>query len=296
MHSETFARSEKSHDSWRCRHNQVQKVSDFVMNGENAISHLNRLQRLIYKPNSIPIRLQLPAALLMLSLLTACSVSPFYAPVQPYYRDLSQGVKVYTVRRGDTLYSIGYRSGHGYKRLAVWNNIRPPYNLSVGQKVKLYKPYRQVKWANKSKKKVVKRRNKSHKRSIISTNNKNMLKLFWQWPMKGKIIKNFSASGSKGIDIGGKFGQSVRAAESGKVVYSGHGLIGYGNLLIIKHNYLYLSAYANNSRLLVKEGQTVKKGQVIAKVGKLGTKRTALHFEIRKNGKPVNPIRYLPKK
>jgi len=91
-------------------------------------------------------------------------------------------------------------------------------------------------------------------------------------------------------------GQDVSAAEAGKVVYSGQGLIGYGNLLIIKHNDLYLSAYANNSRLLVAEGYTVEKGEVIAKVGQAGSNKTSLHFEIRKNGKPVNPLNFLPEK
>jgi len=141
-----------------------------------------------------------------------------------------------------------------------------------------------------------KKRNSSQKKPIFSTDNKNLLKLHWQWPIKGRVVKNFSQSGSKGIDISGQLGQSVRAAEAGKVVYSGDGLIGYGNLLIIKHNEMYLSAYANNSRLLVSEGQVISKSQVVAEVGKVGSGQPALHFEIRKNGKPVNPVNYLPKK
>ena len=121
-----------------------------------------------------------------------------------------------------------------------------------------------------------------------------MLKLAWQWPIRGRLVKSFSQTGNKGIDISGKIGQSIKAAANGKVVYRGHGLIGYGNLLIIKHNYLYLSAYANNRRLLVKEGQDIKKGQVIAEMGLGKGKKAALHFEIRKNGKSVNPLNYLP--
>ncbi|MDO9047382.1 MAG: peptidoglycan DD-metalloendopeptidase family protein [Methylobacter sp.] len=132
------------------------------------------------------------------------------------------------------------------------------------------------------------------KKSIISIDNGNMLKLNFQWPIKGRILKSFSQADNKGIDIAGEMGQDVSAAEAGKVVYSGQGLIGYGNLLIIKHNDLYLSAYANNSRLLVAEGYTVEKGEVIAKVGRAGSNRTSLHFEIRKNGKPVNPVNFLP--
>lgn len=123
-----------------------------------------------------------------------------------------------------------------------------------------------------------------------------MLELNFGWPIKGRVLKSFSPSRNKGIDIAGKKGQSVKATEAGKVVYGRQGLIGFGNLLIIKHNDDYLSAYANSSRLLVYEGQYVQKGQVIAEVGAVGIKRTSLHFEIRKNGKPVNPLELLPKK
>lgn len=141
----------------------------------------------------------------------------------------------------------------------------------------------------------------SQKKSIISIDNENMLKLSFQWPIKGKVLKSFAQADNKGIDIAGEMGQNVNAAEAGKVVYSGQGLIGYGNLLIVKHNDLYLSAYANNSRLLVAEGDTVGKGEVIAKVGQAGSNpaksnQASLHFEIRKNGKPVNPLNFLPEK
>lgn len=220
-------------------------------------------------------------------------------PVLPYGRDLVDGPKYYVVKKGDTLYSIGFRSGHGYQTLALWNDIRPPYTVNIGQKIKLFEPA-SSKGESEDKKTSVKvpgkKRNSSQKKSIFSIDNKNLLKLHWQWPIKGRIVKSFYQSGNKGIDIGGQLGQSVRAAEAGKVVYSGDGLIGYGNLLIIKHNEMYLSAYANNSRLLVSEGQVVNKSQVIAKVGKVGSGQPALHFEIRKNGKPVNPVNYLPKK
>ncbi len=136
----------------------------------------------------------------------------------------------------------------------------------------------------------------SQKKPIISTDNKSMLKLNFRWPTKGKVLKTFSKTGNKGIDIAGEMGQDVNAAEAGKVVYSGQGLMGYGQLLIIKHNNVYLSAYANNSQLLVAEGYSVEKGQLIAKVGLAGSNKTSLHFEIRKDGKPVNPLNFLPKK
>lgn len=243
---------------------------------------------------------------ILILFITGCATTSNYAPVRPYKRDLVKNNKHYVVKKGDTLYSIGFRSGHGYKRLSSWNTISSPYKLKIGQKIKLFKTKQKVrikvrkktkKKPNRKKRTASQKKTKSpQKTSTNSINNKKMLKLYWQWPLRGKILKKFSSKGSKGIDIYGKIGQKVRSASSGKVVYSGSGLIGYGNLLIIKHNYLYLSAYANNRRLLVKEGQVVKKGQVIAEVGRVGGKQTSLHFEIRKNGNPVNPLRYLPKK
>ncbi len=117
----------------------------------------------------------------------------------------------------------------------------------------------------------------------------------WAWPAQGKIITSFDdANGSKGIDIAGKAGQPVFASGSGKVVYSGSGLRGYGKLIIIKHNKTFLSAYAHNSQLLVKEGQNVAKGQKIAAMGDSDANRVELHFEIRRLGKPVDPLKYLP--
>jgi lipoprotein NlpD len=116
----------------------------------------------------------------------------------------------------------------------------------------------------------------------------------WIWPTSGKLLSPFSKN-SKGVKIAGQIGQSVVASASGEVVYSGHGLRGYGNLIIIKHNNVYLSAYAHNSKILVKEGESVIKGQKIAEVGNTDTDTTQLHFEIRKHGKPVDPLKYLPK-
>ncbi len=240
--------------------------------------------------------------------------------------------KIYVVKNGDTLYSIGIKSGFGYERLAQWNQLSKPYQVFRGQQLKLFKPVAEDNTTNKTysssvgrgelkppknsvipsnnKKKpvempvfsnqkpeisVAKIAIKQEKKSIISTDNKKMLKLNFAWPIKGKISKNFYQSNNKGIDIAGKIGQKVLAAESGKIAYSGQGLIGFGNLIIIQHNNLYLSAYGNNSSLMVKEGEQVEKGQAIAEVGKALSKKAALHFEIRKNGKPVNPLEFLPK-
>src|SRR5690606_28082234 len=120
----------------------------------------------------------------------------------------------------------------------------------------------------------------------------------WQWPAQGQIIARFQSNGSlnKGIDIAGQLGQPVKAAANGTVVYAGRGLLGYGDMIIIKHDETYLSAYAHNSRLLVKEGEQVRTGQTIAEMGNTGTDRVKLHFEIRRRGQPVDPLGYLPKR
>ncbi|WP_025476300.1 murein hydrolase activator NlpD, partial [Yersinia pestis] len=120
----------------------------------------------------------------------------------------------------------------------------------------------------------------------------------WRWPTDGKTIDSFSASegGNKGIDIAGSRGQPILATASGRVVYAGNALRGYGNLIIIKHNDDYLSAYAHNDTMLVREQQEVKAGQKIATMGSTGTSSVRLHFEIRYKGKSVNPLRYLPQR
>lgn len=118
----------------------------------------------------------------------------------------------------------------------------------------------------------------------------------WLWPSAGKVVAPFSESGNKGLDFGGKAGDTVLAAGEGKVVYAGAGLRGYGELVIIKHNATFLSAYAHNRKILVKEGQTVSRGQKIAEMGSTDADSVKLHFEIRKQGKPVDPAQYLPKK
>jgi lipoprotein NlpD len=218
----------------------------------------------------------------------------------------------YIVKRGDTLYSIAWRYGFDYRQLAGWNAIREPYTIFPGQKLRLTKP---PKTASPSKKSASTRRpttaSKSaataskRKKSTSSGSLKKSSKAAakggsaavkrWYWPAKGKVVTSFSRSGGKGIDIAGRFGQPIQAAADGKVVYSGSGLIGYGQLIIVKHNKRYLSAYAHNNKILVKEGDTVKGGQRIAEMGRSGSNRAMLHFEIRRDGKPTNPVRYLPK-
>ena len=118
----------------------------------------------------------------------------------------------------------------------------------------------------------------------------------WVWPAGGKTIVRFGESGSKGVDIAGKAGDPIIASAGGNVSYCGEGLRGYGKLVIIKHNATYLSAYAHNQTILVKEGQSVSKGQKIADMGSSGTDKVKLHFEVRRNGKPVDPLKYLPQR
>lgn len=224
----------------------------------------------------------------ILIFVVSCSASNSLAPVsQRGYAKIN--TRYYQVKKGDTLYSIAWRSGNDYRTVAKWNHIKPPYTIYVGQTIRLFKP---------EEKKAGKISNPTPTVAKRTTPPllKKTLKVFWEWPLKGLIAKNFVQTGKKGIDILGKHGQPVLAAAPGKVVYSGQGLIGYGNLIIVKHNDEYLSAYGHNRRLLVEEGQYVEKGQKIAEVGTAAGKQPSLHFEIRKNGKPVDPLHYLPKR
>ena len=217
------------------------------------------------------------------------------------------------VSEGDTLYSIAWRYNYDYKQVAGWNEVKAPYTIYPGQVIRL-KPVLKKKGTNlnnptekvakkplkqplpqKKAKPVVKKATQVAKKSTTS---KSLPKgpVKWYWPTNGKISKTNSPTAKKGLNILGRAGQSVKAAATGEVVYSGGGLVGYGKLIIIKHSDTYLSAYAYNSKLLVKEGDIVKAGQAISKMGQDHTGRTLLHFEIRKNGKPVNPTQFLPKK
>ena len=208
----------------------------------------------------------------------------------------------YIVQKGDTLYSIAWQHGHDYKTVAKWNGIRSPYPLFAGQKLRTKPPAQKIARAEKpvtipAKKQRKKTKKKTQKAAKQNKSSRKSAKLVWRWPVKGKIIQRYSSRqpGKKGIVFGGKSGQSVYATTNGKVVYSGSGLVGYGKLIIIKHNEKFLSAYGYNKTLLVKEGDRVKTGQRIAEMGQSGVDRVMLHFEIRRDGRPVNPLLYLPK-
>ncbi|MBV1920506.1 MAG: peptidoglycan DD-metalloendopeptidase family protein, partial [Pseudomonadales bacterium] len=215
---------------------------------------------------------------------------------------------VHTVAKGETMFSIAWRYHRNYKELARSNGIRYPYSIFPGQRIRLaVKPVTKQRKTNKSLKKITQHKKKRYKKpetkikpvqEKVANQRHKRVNIVWTWPASGSVITKFSSRGNvnKGIDLAGRRGAPVYAAASGKVVYSGQGLVGYGNLIIIKHNDSYLSAYAHNQKLLVKEGHYAKAGQKIAEIGSSGANRNKLHFEIRRNGKPVNPLAYLPKR
>lgn len=252
----------------------------------------------------------------LVMLVSACSSSSIHAPVHtrgnqsatdtqlpPVRRQPARNSNYYTVQRGDTLYSIAWQYGLSYQQLAAMNAVHSPYTIYTGQKLRVRPsatpvtrpaPTRTTKPATPTPVK------KSVTRAVPQAKTKTQISAYngkWTWPTRGRVLSGFNPNeqGKKGIDIGGHEGQPVKAAAGGKVVYVGSGLVGYGRLIIIKHNQSLLSAYGHNSKLLVAEGEYVKAGQMIAKMGSSGTSRTELYFEVRKNGKPVNPLQYLPK-
>ncbi len=242
---------------------------------------------------------------IVLIAVSACGHKGIYSTGYYSGRPAKWPKAIHLVRPGETLYSIAWQYGHDYREVALWNGINRPYTIFPQQKLKVTKPagfnnHRTVA-LTKVNKPVRPVPIKSKRRELpvkpIGTPRRVSQKLKWQWPAKGKILSRFSLRdpGQKGIDIAGQKGQAIYAAERGYVVYSGDGLRGYGELIIVKHNDTFLSAYAHNRRLLVKEGQNVKKGEHIADMGKTGTERVMLHFEIRRDGIPVNPFEYLPK-
>ena len=228
----------------------------------------------------------------------------------------------YVVKPGDTLYSIAFRYGWDYKELAARNGIPAPYTIRPGQPIRFNSgtsgSTTVVSSPSSSSKTTVIRRpvagtstspadNSTRPATPPPTTTAPVVTQVpaaersvggWTWPANGVLIGKFASNGSlnKGIDIAGDLGQPVFAASGGSVVYAGSGLRGYGELIIIKHNDTYVSAYGHNRRLLVREGQQVKAGQTIAEMGSTGTDRVKLHFEIRRQGKPVDPLQFLPRR
>ncbi|WP_300420939.1 peptidoglycan DD-metalloendopeptidase family protein [uncultured Pseudoalteromonas sp.] len=246
-------------------------------------------------------------------------VSSLDNKVKPATRKVNISGSKYVVKKGDTLYSIAFSAQQDFRTLAKINDIPAPYTIFPGQSISLTKSAQKSKktkkYTNSSKKSTVsiQKNNKKLKKEldqpkqreyvqkqankIISEKKRNSnAKVVWNWPAKGKVTQRFSnkENGFKGLQITNKQGASVVAAAHGTVVYAGNALRGYGNLIILKHNDDYLSAYAHNSKLLVKEKQEVKAGQKIAEMGSSDSTVTALRFEIRYRGQAVNPAKYLP--
>lgn len=209
----------------------------------------------------------------------------------------------YEVRSGDTLYSIALRHDLDYRDLARWNGIGRNYLIRPGEQLRLSPPESQqapTRTASRSASGARAGKQESASPSRESTRDTPAPQRTeqavgeWRWPLKGEIVRGFKPPDSKGIDIGASEGTRVHAVAPGRVVYSGSALKGYGELIIVKHNETYLSAYGYNRRRLAEEGDAVSAGQVIAEVGKGPAQRAMLHFEIRKAGKPVDPLRLLP--
>lgn len=232
-----------------------------------------------------------PVLLLLVFLITGCAGLP------PIYT-MAGGTGTYVVRKGDSLYSIAFRYGLDYKSLARINGVRPPYTIYVNQSIRLRGSAKSpekdagpgaTQSSSKSSSKPLSKRPAAPivpKASVAS----------WRWPLKGRVLNRFSLVQpvNKGIDIAGDIGDMVTASADGVVVYAGGNLKGYGQLVIVKHNDNFLSAYGNNEKMLVKEGEKVRAGKSIARVGKSVANVEMLHFEIRRDGKPVDPLKYLP--
>jgi lipoprotein NlpD len=229
-----------------------------------------------------------------------CSTTPRAKPANVV--DRSSGANeptppgYYRVKRGDTLARIALDNGQSPRDLAQWNNLSNPNLIEVGDLI-LVKPPANSKMTVKPIPKTAGDMPKADTPKVDSAKEapKEMIAepgIRLSWPAKGKVTEEFSEK-TKGIDIAGKLGEPITAASDGKVVYAGNSLRGYGNLVIIKHDNTYLTAYAHNRTLSVKEGDSVKKGQKIAEMGDTDSNSIKLHFELRVNGKPVNPTPYL---
>lgn len=210
------------------------------------------------------------------------------------------------VRRGDNLYRLAVNNGISPLDLAMWNRIPPPYTIYPGQQLRLYPGSGAARPAIATVPRARPGATPSRRPPIAPTVTPPQpaspppasSAVAWRWPADGQIVGRYVAGQptQQGIDIGGSAGQAVRAAGDGVVVYSGAGLVGYGELIIVKHDEQWLSAYGHNRTRLVNEGARVNAGQQIAEMGRTGAARDMLHFEIRYNGKPVDPLSYLPRK
>jgi lipoprotein NlpD len=220
------------------------------------------------------------------------------APVEYRVKPGSAPPGQYYVTAGDTLFKIAWRFGVDYRELAAINDIPQPYTIFPGQKLvfKASAPSKpQVATAAKPTAKPAPTP-RVIPPAAASSSTTPAFNGRWIWPSEGTVIRGYSGSLHKGIDIDGSRNDPIRAVAAGEVVYAGTGIAGYGRLLIIKHDDTYLSAYGHNESLVVAEGARVSAGQLIARKGDSGTNRVKLHFEIRRKGKPVDPISVLGKR
>lgn len=267
------------------------------------------------------------AALVMLAflagLLAACTstvvrkTSASATPARPKASAPRYG-ETARVKRGDTLYGIAFRNGLDVRDLAAWNGIGPPYTIYPGQTLRLY-PRRSNAGSTGTAPAVSRTASVTPGRpapvasaprpaatdppravrpAATNATPPAVSDITWRWPADGQVLNRFVAGEPtrQGIDITGDGGTPVRAAADGVVVYSGSGLVGYGELIIVKHSDAWLSAYGHNRSRMVNEGALVKAGEQIGVMGRTGAPRDMLHFEIRHNGKPVDPLAYLPKR
>jgi lipoprotein NlpD len=219
----------------------------------------------------------------------------------------------YAVKPGDTMIRIGLESGQNWKDLVKWNNLENANVIEVGQVLRVVPPGENASGVSTRPISIAKAETRpldakpaptpasaapaptpSPAPAPVAAVREGDDDINWMWPASGSVSSGFEEGKSKGLSISGKLGDPVLAAADGRVVYAGSGLRGYGNLVILKHNATYLTAYAHNQNLLVKEDQAVKRGQKIAEMGNTDSDRVLLHFEIRKQGKPVDPARLLP--
>jgi lipoprotein NlpD len=256
-------------------------------------------------------------------------IAPVVTPVLQIKKPLE--TQNYVVQKGDTMYSIAFLNGVDYRDLAELNNIENPSAIKIGQQLRIPVPVPtkvaepklpvvkaatlpggmknqpkvgKIPYSEKALAQAEAMQDDSHQEAVpvVSEPAPSVKKdadeeegVEWGMPTNGRIVTVFSENANrKGVDIAGRRGQAIVASAAGKVVYSGSGLRGYGKLVIIKHNKTFLSAYAHNDLILVKEGQGVTKGQQIAEMGETDSDQVKLHFEIRKFGKPVDPAQYLP--
>lgn len=247
--------------------------------------------------------------LIICGLVASCAQQSEMAPIEDAKAIPDHRVTRHKVVKGETLYSIAWRYDLDYRSLASINGIDKEHSIYPGQILELEGAGPRKSYAENQKQKEsgstwqkVKTYvsdqliNTSPKEEIPPKKPNSSESISWQWPIDGRVLKNFDVEKglNKGIDIRGKLGEPVLAAADGEIVYSGSGLRGYGKLLIVKHSEKFLSAYAHNRVLHVAEGDKVKAGEKIAELGFSGTDSAKLHFEIRFDGQPVDPLKYLP--